>query len=123
MDTYIVYIRTDSSNRVLEVNSSAFLADTEGWTQIDEGWGNKYHHAQGQLPGRSPVYRGRHPSVQNWTGAGWWERTEEEIAADLAAMPEPEPGPQEQMQGGGPLGPDAGPEPPGRPGAGGPGAV
>ena len=47
MDTYIVYIRTDSSNRVLEINSSAFLADTEGWTQIDEGWGDRYHHAQG----------------------------------------------------------------------------
>ena len=46
-DTYIVYIRVDSSNRVLEINSSAFLANTTGWTQIDEGWGDRYHHAQG----------------------------------------------------------------------------
>ena len=46
-DTYIVYIRIDGQSRVLEINSSAFLADTEGWTQIDEGWGDRYHHAQG----------------------------------------------------------------------------
>ncbi len=31
----------------MEINSSAFLADTAGWTAIDEGYGDKYHHAQG----------------------------------------------------------------------------
>lgn len=97
MDTYIVYIRTDSSNRVLEVNSSAFLADTEGWTQIDEGWGNKYHHAQGNyLDG--PLYTEDGIPRYKLDRGRVVERTEEEIAADLAAMPEPEPGPQEQMQ-------------------------
>ena len=29
------------------INSDAFIADTTGWTEIDRGDGDKYHHAQG----------------------------------------------------------------------------
>lgn len=45
---YQVYVRTDERGRIVEVNSSAWLTDTTGWTQIDEGseW-PKYPHAQG----------------------------------------------------------------------------
>lgn len=46
-ENYIVYIRTDTESRVIEVNSSAFLNNTTEWIQIDEGVGDKYHHAQG----------------------------------------------------------------------------
>lgn len=46
-DGYIVYVKTDNENRITDINSSAFLEDTTGWTQIDEGAGDKYHHAQG----------------------------------------------------------------------------
>jgi len=46
-ENYIVYVRTDEQGRILEANSSAFLSDTAGWTAIDEGLGDKYHHAQG----------------------------------------------------------------------------
>ena len=46
-ENYIVYVRTDEQSRILEANSSAFLTDTTGWTAIDEGLGDKYHHAQG----------------------------------------------------------------------------
>ena len=46
-EQYTVYIRTDAAGRIVEINSSAFLADTAGWTAIDEGYGDKYHHAQG----------------------------------------------------------------------------
>lgn len=46
-ENYIVYVRTDERGRILEANSSAFLKDTIGWTAIDEGLGDKYHHAQG----------------------------------------------------------------------------
>lgn len=46
-ENYIVYVRTDEQGRILEANSSAFLMDTTGWTAIDEGVGDKYHHAQG----------------------------------------------------------------------------
>lgn len=46
-DKYTVYVRTDAADSIVEINSSTFLSDTEGWTAIDEGYGDKYHHAQG----------------------------------------------------------------------------
>ena len=47
MQLYIVYVKTDEHNRVQAVNSSAFLKNTDGWSEIDSGYGDKYHHAQG----------------------------------------------------------------------------
>ena len=44
---YIVYVKTNSIGYITAVNSSAFLTDTSGWTEIDSGNGDKYHHAQG----------------------------------------------------------------------------
>lgn len=44
---YIVYVKLDDKSRITAVNSSAFLADTDGWTEIDRGYGDRYHHAQG----------------------------------------------------------------------------
>ena len=46
-NTYKVFVRTDNEGRVIEINSSAFITDSEGWTEIDSGSGDKYHHAQG----------------------------------------------------------------------------
>lgn len=46
-ETYLVYVKTNSSGYITAVNSSAFLPDTTGWTEIDSGCGDKYHHAQG----------------------------------------------------------------------------
>lgn len=43
---YAVYAKTDDRNVITAINSSAFLPDTTGWTEIDEGSGDKYHHAQ-----------------------------------------------------------------------------
>lgn len=47
MKPYIVYVKLDDANRITAVNSSAFLRDTDGWMEIDGGYGDKYHHAQG----------------------------------------------------------------------------
>ena len=47
MKPYIVYAKTDSSGCITAVNSSAFLTDYSGWAEIDSGYGDKYHHAQG----------------------------------------------------------------------------
>ena len=44
---YIVYVKTNSNGYITAVNSSAFLSDTSGWVEIDSGYGDKYHHAQG----------------------------------------------------------------------------
>lgn len=45
--SYSVYVKTNSDGVITEVNSSAFISDTTGWTYIDKGDGDKYHHAQG----------------------------------------------------------------------------
>lgn len=81
MRPYIVYVKVDESNRVTSINSSAFLADVTGWTEIDSGYGDKYHHAQGNyLPG--PLYNDlgicRYKLVD---GKVRW-RTQEEMDAD-----------------------------------------
>ena len=44
---YIVYVKPNESGYITEVNSSAFLTDTADWVEIDSGYGDKYHHAQG----------------------------------------------------------------------------
>ncbi len=47
-NTYKVYVQTDTNGNIIAPpNSSAFLTDVTGWVQIDEGIGDKYHHAQG----------------------------------------------------------------------------
>ena len=45
--SYKVLVRVDDAGRVVEINSSAFITNTDGWVEIDSGWGDKYHHAQG----------------------------------------------------------------------------
>lgn len=44
---YIIYVKLDDQNRVIAINSSAFLYNIDGWTEIDSGYSDKYHHAQG----------------------------------------------------------------------------
>ena len=89
-EKYIVYVRADEAGRIVEINSSAFLADTAGWTAIDEGYGDKYHHAQGNyfaLPLYGPDGCANY-KLANGTPA---LRTEAEKTAEIAARPAPEP--------------------------------
>ena len=54
-----VLVRTGNAGRVIEINSSAFVQDATGWTEIDSGYGDRYHHAQGNyLPGQLMDWRG-----------------------------------------------------------------
>ncbi len=46
MDEYTVYARTDFGGIITGVDSDAFLSNPNGWTEIDHGIGDKYHHAQ-----------------------------------------------------------------------------
>lgn len=90
METYAVYILLDELNRILSVDSSAFLSDTTGWLQIDEGTGDRYHHAQGNyFP--APLYDDRGIPRYTYVPDGdpkWRERTKEEMDADYVP-PEP----------------------------------
>ena len=97
MKPYIVYIKTGDANRITTVNSSAFLIDTTGWTEIDSGYGDKYHHAQGNYfpqPIRTMGGAYRYKLVDGKPV----ECTDEEIAAQEDALrPAPVPDPQDDM--------------------------
>lgn len=51
MDYIKVYVKTNDEGVVTAINSSAFLPnviiEADKWTEIDEGTGDRYHHAQG----------------------------------------------------------------------------
>lgn len=56
---YGVYVRPDARGRVTGVTSDAFLDDLTGWVKVDEGPGDRFHHAQGcYLPGPLTDERG-----------------------------------------------------------------
>lgn len=89
-EKYIVYVRADETGRIVEINSSAFLVDTEGWTAIDEGYGDKYHHAQGNyFP--LPLYGTNGCANYKLADGAPVERTDAEKAAEIAARPAPDP--------------------------------
>ena len=84
MEPHIVYAQTNSSGHITTVNSSAFLTDTTGWVEIDSGYGDKYHHAQGNyfpLPIRTMGGAYRYKLVDGQPV----ECTAEEIAAQAEA--------------------------------------
>ena len=89
---YKVYVKPDDVGRIISVNSDAFLPDTDGRTQIDEGETDHHHHAQGNyLPKSIMTTEGvyRYKLVDGKV----IERTAEEIQADIDAIPPPPPDP------------------------------
>lgn len=96
-EKYIVYARADETGRIVEINSSAFLADTAGWTPIDEGCGDRFHHAQGNYF-TLPLY-GTDGCANYMLADGTPAlRTEVEKAAEIAARPAPEPTPLDRVE-------------------------
>ena len=93
---YKVLVRADAAGRVVAINSSAFITDTDGWVEIDSGWGDKYHHAQGNyLPG--PLTDERGVCRYKLEDGAVVERTQEEMDADWVE-PEPQPDPVERLR-------------------------
>lgn len=91
IEPYIVYIRIDDANRIVDINSNAFLTDVSDWIEIDRGFGDKYHHAQGNYFPK-PIYEERGIPVYKYVDNEVLERTQEEIDADYH---EPIPQPSE----------------------------
>lgn len=91
MDTiYKVYVLPDAEGRITAINSDEFIADLTNWVQIDEGTGDKYHHAQNNyLPMSIVDERGiyRYKLVNGKV----IERTTEEMDADYEEPTPPEP--------------------------------
>ena len=84
-----VFMKTDSKNRITDINSEIFISDVSGWTEIDNGDGDKFAHAQGNyfpkpVMDENGVYR------YKYENGAVCERSSDEMAAD---MPEPAPVP------------------------------
>ena len=90
IELYHVYSQTDEAGRITAVNSSAFVSADWG-TEIDQGYGDKYHHAQGNyFP--QPIYTEDGILRYKMEAGKAVRRTEDEIEADRATIPEqPEP--------------------------------
>ena len=87
---YIVYVWIDDQSRIIGVNSSAFIGDTSKWIKIDEGLGDKYHHAQNYYF-EKPIYTADGVPRYKLVDGKAVERTEEEINADKPKPPKPQP--------------------------------
>lgn len=87
---YKVYVLPDEKNRVTAINSGEFIADLSGWVQIDEGEGDKFHHAQNNyLP--KPIADERGIYRYKLEDGVVVERTAEEMDADYVPPITPEP--------------------------------
>lgn len=93
---YIVYVKTDEQNRITAVNSSAFLRSTDGWTEIDSGYGDRYHHAHGNYFDK-PIMDERGIYRYRLVLGVPQERTQEDMDADYAARPAPPPSDKERI--------------------------
>lgn len=94
--SYIVYVQTDLNDIITAINSSAFLSDTTDWIQVDEGLGDRFHHAQGNylekgLMDENGCYNYKYVD-------GVVERTAEEKAEEIANRPLPQPSEFERIE-------------------------
>ena len=86
-----VYIQTDADGRILRCEGGYTTpADLTGWTEIDEGTGDKYnlcqsHYFDGGLYTMDDVPR------YKWDGEKAVLRSDEELEEDRAEISEPEP--------------------------------
>ena len=89
---YKVYVKTDDTGRIVSVNSDAFMPNTDGWEQIDEGDGDKFMHAQGNYFPQPIMTIEGVPRYKLVDGKAV-ERTAKEIQSDIDAIPPPPPDP------------------------------
>lgn len=94
---YIVYIKIDKEGHITDINSSAFLKDTFNWIAIDEGFGDKYHHAQNHYF-EKPLYAENNTHNYIYEDGKCHLTTNEEKAIERASFPIPEPSPIEKLQ-------------------------
>ena len=83
---YKVLVRVDDAGRVVAINSDAFVADADGWTEIDSGWGDKYHHAQGNYL-ESPLIDERGLFLYKLENGQIVKRSAAEVEADYRPQP------------------------------------
>lgn len=94
-EQYSVFVQTDLRSRVVAVNSSAFVG--VGWgVLVDEGVGDRYHHAQGNYFEGGLYTDDGIPRYKLVDGAPVL-RTEEEIQADRSSALVQKPTDEERL--------------------------
>lgn len=93
---YKVYVKINSDGIITAVNSSAFISDPTDWTEIDEGTGDRYHHAQNHYLDKSLIDENGSYNYKLVDGTAK-ERTAEEKAEDVKPEPEPQPTVEEKL--------------------------
>lgn len=88
-EKYTVYVCTDAQSRITSINSSAFVDGTD-WIAIDEGAGDRFHHAQGNYF-TLPLYGPDGCANYKLADGVPVERTQAEKAAELDTRPAPGP--------------------------------
>ena len=89
-----VLVQTDDAGRVTAINSDAFVSG-DGWTQIDEGEGDRYRHAQNNYL-LKPLTDERGVYCYKLVDGLVAQRTQAEMDADFDALPAPEPTAEEK---------------------------
>ena len=84
--SYKVLVRADAAGRVVEINSNAFITNTDGWTEIDSGMGDKFHHAQGNYL-ESPLIDERGLFLYKLENGQVVKRSAAEVEADYKPQP------------------------------------
>lgn len=93
-----VYISIDDQNRITRCDGGySAPADLTGWIKIDEGTGDKYNLCQSHYF-ETPLYTMDGIPMYKWDGQAAQRRTDDEIAADRAAIPAPPPSEMEQLR-------------------------
>ena len=86
-----VYIQTDTEGRILRCDGGYTTpADLSGWLEIDEGNGDRYNLCQSRYFDGGLYTMDGIPRYR-WDGSAAVLRTDEELEADRAAIPEPKP--------------------------------
>lgn len=92
-----VYVRTDSQNHITAIDSEWNIKDLTDWTYIDEGYGDRFKHSQGNYF-EKPVMNFDGTHNYKLVDGSVVETTAEEKAEELASFPQPEPDPITQLQ-------------------------
>lgn len=96
IQNYKVYIKTDGQNHVASIDSDWNIRDIENWTYVDEGIGDKYHHAQGNYL-EKPLFDMQGCHNYKYIDSVVQETTDEDKATELSSFPKPEPTDKERI--------------------------
>jgi len=94
-ELYKVLVQVDDASRVTAINSDAFISNETGWTVVDVGTGDRYHHAQNNYLAY-PLIDDRGIYRYKFVDGMVVQRTQTEMDTDYANQPDPEPSKEEK---------------------------